>query len=300
MAYAALRSLAQILHQTLNHDHQYLILDEKQQIESLIEKVSSIQDFLVNSTQKIEHLERKIRDVSHIAEDIIESRITDRILSESATHEDGSLEKKSIRFDLILNSIFGSLKPASRGHCHVVSVYDFIAIKARLLRESSELEIVSSPHVVSVYDFIAIKARLLRESSELEIVSIVGTGGIGRTTLATQVYHDSFIVRHFAIRAWATVSHDYNLQEMLLSLLNSMGKLTREMHEMTSELLEERLYECLKYGRYLIVLVDVRDTKFWDDVKQLFPNGMNGSRIMMMLKYILEDSDIYYKIVSIY
>ncbi|KAL2482264.1 Disease resistance protein RPP13 [Forsythia ovata] len=71
---------------------------------------------------------------------------------------------------------------------------------------------------------------------------------------------------------------------MLLSLLNSMGKLTREMHEMTSELLEERLYECLKCRRYLIVLDDVWDTKFWDDVKRLFQNDKSGSRIMMITR----------------
>ncbi|KAL2482117.1 putative late blight resistance protein-like protein R1A-10 [Forsythia ovata] len=116
MAYAALRSLAQILHQTLDHDHQYLILDEKQQIESLIEKLSSLQDFLENSSKKItQFLDRKIRDASYIAEDIIESHITDRILSESASHEDGSLEKISIRFNLIEKWIVSSSKLASSG-----------------------------------------------------------------------------------------------------------------------------------------------------------------------------------------
>ncbi|KAL2465027.1 putative disease resistance protein RDL6 [Abeliophyllum distichum] len=126
-----------------------------------------------------------------------------------------------------------------------------------------------------------IKARLVRESSELEIVSMVGMSGIGKTTLAKQVYHDSFIVHHFDTRAWATLSHDYNVQEILLSLLNSMGVLTSNMHEMTSELLKERFYTNLNYQRYLIVLDDVWDTKFWDDVKQVFPNDKNGSRIMM-------------------
>ncbi|KAL2465030.1 NB-ARC domain-containing protein [Abeliophyllum distichum] len=128
MAYAALRSLAQILHQTLNRDHQYLILDEKQQIESLVEKVSSIQDFLENSSQKIKLLERKIREASYIAEDIIETHITDRFLSESASHEDGILEKNPIRFDLIEKWIVSSSKP------------DFMDIKALLVRGSSELE----------------------------------------------------------------------------------------------------------------------------------------------------------------
>ncbi|KAL2454843.1 putative disease resistance protein RDL6 [Abeliophyllum distichum] len=110
---------------------------------------------------------------------------------------------------------------------------------------------------------------------------MVGMSGIGKTTLAKQVYHDSFIVHHFDTRAWATLSHDYNVQEILLSLLNSMGVLTSNMHEMTSELLKERFYTNLNYQRYLIVLDDVWDTKFWDDVKQVFPNDKNGSRIMM-------------------
>ncbi|KAL2482122.1 Disease resistance protein RPM1 [Forsythia ovata] len=60
-----------------------------------------------------------------------------------------------------------------------------------------------------------------------------------------------------------------------------MGELTSKMHEMTSELLKERLYMNLNYRRYLIVLDDVWDTKFWDEVKQLFPNDKNNSRIMM-------------------
>ncbi|KAL2482120.1 putative late blight resistance protein-like protein R1A-10 [Forsythia ovata] len=132
MAYAALRSLAQILHQTINHDHQYLILDEKQQIESLIEKLSYLQDFLEKYSQKTtKHLEGKIRDASYIAEDIIESHITDRILSESASHEDGSLEKISIRFDLIEKWIASSSKPASSGPSTLVSVDDFMDIEAQ-------------------------------------------------------------------------------------------------------------------------------------------------------------------------
>ncbi|KAL2465032.1 Disease resistance protein RPP13 [Abeliophyllum distichum] len=254
MAYAALRSLAQILHQTLNRDHQYLILDEKQQIESLVEKVSSIQDFLENSSQKItKHLERRIIDASYIAEDIIESHITDRIRSESARYEYGILEKISIRFNVIEKWIVSSPNPAYSGPSTLVSFDDFMDIEA----------------------------RLVRGSSELEIVSMVGMSGIGKTTLAKQVYHDSYIVQHFDTRAWATVSRNYNVQEILLNLLNSMGELTSKMHEMTSELLKERLYTNLNYRKYLIVLDDVWDTKFWDDVKQVFPNDKNGSRIMM-------------------
>ncbi|CAA2992100.1 Hypothetical predicted protein [Olea europaea subsp. europaea] len=120
MAYAALCSLAQILHQTLNRDYQYLILDEKQQIESLVEKITSLQkDF---SLQKITREEETdIRDAAYIAEDIIESRIIERFRTESAGHEDGSTEKNLIRFDVVQN-IFSLISASSRSGLEIVGV----------------------------------------------------------------------------------------------------------------------------------------------------------------------------------
>ncbi|KAF3679892.1 hypothetical protein FXO38_02557 [Capsicum annuum] len=46
-------------------------------------------------------------------------------------------------------------------------------------------------------------------------------GGIGKTTLANKVYNDACIRSHFDVRAWATVSQQHNVKEILLSLLRS-------------------------------------------------------------------------------
>ncbi|KAL2492823.1 NBS-LRR class resistance protein Fy8-Ry8 [Abeliophyllum distichum] len=90
MAYAALLSLTHVLEQNLNPDYQYLILCEKQQIASLLKKISFLQDFLDNSSPKsiktVECLESQIRDAAYKAEDIIESHMTDRVHEESASH----------------------------------------------------------------------------------------------------------------------------------------------------------------------------------------------------------------------
>ncbi|KAL2531739.1 NBS-LRR class resistance protein Fy8-Ry8 [Abeliophyllum distichum] len=89
MAYAVLLSLTLVLEQTLNCDYQYLILSEKQQIASLFDEVSFLQDFLDNSSQKniktVECLESHIRDAAYKTEDIIESHMTDRVHEESAS-----------------------------------------------------------------------------------------------------------------------------------------------------------------------------------------------------------------------
>ncbi|KAL2515612.1 Disease resistance protein RPP13 [Forsythia ovata] len=130
-------------------------------------------------------------------------------------------------------------------------------------------------------DIKKIKDRLTGGSSNLETLSVVGMGGIGKTTLTRKVFDDGFSVYHFHIRAWVTVSQEYNERELLLELLDSMKKPTDKLREKSFEQLAEYLYKTLKGTRYLIVLDDMWDTKVWDKVKRSFPNDKNGSRIMV-------------------
>ncbi|WMV25723.1 hypothetical protein MTR67_019108 [Solanum verrucosum] len=44
-------------------------------------------------------------------------------------------------------------------------------------------------------------------------------GGIGKTVVAKEVYNDVSIHSHYDVRAWATVSQQHNVKEILLSLL---------------------------------------------------------------------------------
>ncbi|XP_022852110.1 putative late blight resistance protein homolog R1C-3 [Olea europaea var. sylvestris] len=106
-------------------------------------------------------------------------------------------------------------------------------------------------------------------------------GGIGKTSLAHKIYIDKYIVHHFHIRAWLTVSQDYSVREILLGLLDSMKIQTDGRSEKRIDQLGELLYKKLKGRRYLFVIDDVWDIEAWDSVKRYFPEDKTGSRILL-------------------
>ncbi|KAL2492518.1 Disease resistance protein RPP13 [Abeliophyllum distichum] len=245
MAYAALLSLKHLLEHTLDHDYQYLILDEKQQIESLLQKLCFLQDFFDHSPQKssetIDFLESQIRDVAftpffHKLEEVIQEidSIKKRV---DEVKDENDVQDLQTRTGPSPDSL---KQPASSsGKSSMVGLDDDIEKIKEWLTAGG--------------------------SSNLETLSVVGMGGIGKTTLTRKVYDDKLSVYRFHIRAWVTASLDYNERGLLLGILDSMNKLTDKMREKSSEQLAEHLYKNLKGMRYLIVLDDLWDTKVWDD-----------------------------------
>ncbi|KAL2482258.1 Disease resistance RPP8-like protein 3 [Forsythia ovata] len=129
-------------------------------------------------------------------------------------------------------------------------------------------------------ELIQILEWLERDSLLLDTLSIVGMAGIGKTTFARKVYDHQRIQMTFHIRVWVTVSQNYNERKIVLDLLDSMKKLTDEMHKETSEL-KHVLYQNLKGWRYLIIMDDIWDMEVWNDIRCLFPDDKKRSRIML-------------------
>ncbi|KAM3215874.1 hypothetical protein P3L10_025314 [Capsicum annuum] len=136
------------------------------------------------------------------------------------------------------------------------------------------------------------RERLLNDlttgySGEPKVIPIVGMGGIGKTTLAKEVYNHDSILRRFDVHAWATVPQQHNRKEILLGLLESMIKMDDMVKTRGEAELADMLQKSLKRKRYLIVLDDIWSCEVWDKVRQCFPTEDNaGSRILLTTRNI--------------
>ncbi|KAL5552270.1 hypothetical protein UlMin_002446 [Ulmus minor] len=127
---------------------------------------------------------------------------------------------------------------------------------------------------------------LIKGGSRREVVSVAGLGGMGKTTLAKQVYDDAEVKKHFKARAWITVSQSFVIEDLLKDMVQQLYKAIRrrvpkEVDSMTNNKLKSTIKELLQRRRYLIVLDDVWHLHAWRAVQYALPNNSYGSRVVL-------------------
>ncbi|XBJ28237.1 hypothetical protein VPH35_005373 [Triticum aestivum] len=122
--------------------------------------------------------------------------------------------------------------------------------------------------------------RLMDTQNKLKVVSIVGFGGLGKTTLAKHVYDK--IGSQFDCKAFFSVSQRPDMSELLNNLQYKLGmKKPDTSHTRKVDDIIEELRQHLKNNRYLIVVDDVWDESAWNIIKCVFPEEGNGSRVIV-------------------
>ncbi|XP_071719174.1 putative disease resistance RPP13-like protein 1 [Rutidosis leptorrhynchoides] len=130
----------------------------------------------------------------------------------------------------------------------------------------------------------ALIAKLLEDEDlnrKVSVMSIVGLGGIGKTTLAKILYNDEKVRDHFELRAWVCVSDEFNVFNISKAILQAVEGRNQEFASL--DLLHVALKEKLANKRFLVVLDDVwnEDHSQWELLKSPLVFGSPGSKIIV-------------------
>nr|ABY61746.1 resistance protein PSH-RGH7 [Solanum tuberosum] len=275
MAYAAVTSLMRTIHQSMELTGCDLqpFYEKIESLRAILEKSCNI----MGDHEGLTILEVEIIEVAYTTEGMVDSESRNVFLAQNLEERSRAMWEIFFVLEQALECIDSTVKQWMAASDSMKDLKQQTSSLVSLPEHD-----VEQPENIMVgreNEFEMMLDQLARGGRELEVVSIVGMGGIGKTTLATKLYSDPYIMSRFDIRAKATVSQEYCVRNVLLGLLS----LTSDEPDYQ---LADRLQKHLKGRRYLVVIDDIWTTEAWDDIKLCFPDCYNGSRILLTTRNV--------------
>ena len=226
-----------------------------------------------------------LREMSYDIEDIIDD-FMHHIGKKSESQEHG-FAKKTVR---LLKKLRVRHQIAGR-----IKEIKALVLEISVRRQRYKLDIPQSrtveidPRVAVLYENAAnlvgvegpveeLESLLKDENEEFKVVSIVGFGGLGKTTLANVVYGK--LKKSFSHCAFVPVSQKPDITKLLHGLMSQLG-CTPSSHHYELNVLLDRLREHLQNKRYFVIIDDIWDVSAWKVIKCAFPENDLGSRVIV-------------------
>ncbi|TVU09967.1 hypothetical protein EJB05_43466, partial [Eragrostis curvula] len=122
------------------------------------------------------------------------------------------------------------------------------------------------------------------EDRSLRIIAVWGMGGLGKSTLANNVYKNEALVSNFSCHAWISVSQSYTINDIWRNMLQEIhGNDNRafDAASMDSAELRVELKKIVDNRRYLIILDDVWTAEVLFQIREVLVDNGLGSRVII-------------------
>lgn len=281
-----------------------LICGVEKNLKKLESEFNSIKAVLVDAEKRQVKEEsvkvwlEKLKDVSYDTEDVLSEWITAMQRAEIEGHFSHSTKV----FSLFTLPCFGFNRVVVRREISLKikkineRLVDIAIEKDRYkFNEVSGTDCFTRPKSASYIDVSEVEGRdidkktlitkLVSENKNQEkgmnVVSIVGMGGIGKTTLAQLVYNSSEVCEHFDRRIWVCVSDLFDEVRIAKAILEDIEGSAPYLFELETVVRKIRNY--VEGEKFLLVLDDVwtKDFRKWEHLFNSLKAGASGSTILV-------------------
>ncbi|KAJ9158760.1 hypothetical protein P3X46_024314 [Hevea brasiliensis] len=302
MADAILSGVAvEIINKLASHARQETRLwrDVNEELEKLRMLVSTIQAVLVHAEEQYSQSPQVkvwvdlLKEAFYDADDLLDEFYTDVLLKQMMTGN--KMVKEVCLFFSSSNSFAHGLKMAhkiqkvrskldeiaenKKFHLDKLPEKTFPMIGEREQTHSSlpQLVVGREDDKKKIIDFLLSSSH----GENVSIISIVGIGGLGKTTLAQFAYNDETVKSNFELKIWVCISENFDVKIIVEKILESLDGEKPKNLEMNT--LKDLLHEKINGKKYLLVLDDLwnEDSEKWFHLKDLLVGGRRGSKIIV-------------------
>ncbi|CAA7400483.1 unnamed protein product [Spirodela intermedia] len=289
-------------------DEAVFLYSVKDQVEWVKEELQAMECFLKDADAKskgderVQNWVRQVREIAYRAEDLVESFILD-------ADRRRRRRKCFIRtivpccipppYDFIILHQFGEEIEALRAKIREINerrstygikdlgeepgrqIGETVRERRRVVLHASDSDLVGMDAEKN-----KILGHLLDGSrKKRSVISIVGMGGLGKTTLAKRVFNEARA--DFGHSVWIDVSQQYSTEDLLGDILRQVTKLgEEELEKMKRPRRQKMLYQTLQAEKYLIAMDDVWDKEVWRILSPHLPDVQNGSRVLITTRSV--------------